>query len=157
MGRIYRPKQVKACVIYRLFTSGTIEEVILQRQIQKGALATLTVDSGSLENMSAFESGIPAKLSKEELTECFNLKENSICDTKVKLGTCWPSYDPSNLLELGCNDLPLLEVATKIPKTLCFVHINNYDEPEFKSKDISNENSMKQEYESDCEEHEFTM
>jgi len=43
MVRIYRTDQTKSCFIYRLFTSGTVEEVVYQRQIQKGNLANLTV------------------------------------------------------------------------------------------------------------------
>ena len=115
MGRIYRQGQTKPCMIYRLVTSGTVEEVILQRQILKRGLSKLTVD---------LSNGHEEKFSKEELADCFDLKEDSICDTKVKLGTNWPSYDPTRLSSLGCNDKPLLKVATEISKSLCFVHIS---------------------------------
>ena len=85
MGRIYRQGQAKECIIYRLFTSGTVDEVILQRQLLKQGLSKLTVDSSE---------GSDAKFSKEELAECFDLKENCICDTKIKLGTNWPTLRP---------------------------------------------------------------
>ena len=75
MGRIYRQGQTKECIIYRFFTSGTVDEVILQRQLLKQGLSKFAVDSSD---------GNDAKFSKEELAECFDLKENIACDTKVK-------------------------------------------------------------------------
>ena len=35
MARIWRDGQQKACTIYRLLTTGTIDEKIFQRQLQK--------------------------------------------------------------------------------------------------------------------------
>ena len=63
--------------------SGTIEEVILQRQIQKGTLANMTVDSAQK---------IGQRLNAEELKECFTLKEICVCDTRNKVGKKWPDY-----------------------------------------------------------------
>ena len=117
MARIYRQGQQKECVIYRLFTSGTVEEgkhqtcsiklemfersvlfssdqrtgtksVIFQRQIQKGNLAILTVDGSIAKSESRTTTGF----TKEELEECFTLKEECPCDTKRKIGDAWPSY-----------------------------------------------------------------
>jgi hypothetical protein len=34
---------------------------------------------------------------KEELVDCFSLKENSASDTKEKVGINWPEYEPSHL------------------------------------------------------------
>lgn len=152
MGRIYRQGQAKECIIYRLFTSGTVDEVILQRQLLKQGLSKLTVDSSE---------GSDAKFSKEELAECFDLKENCICDTKIKLGTNWPTYDPTNLSSLGCNDFPLLQVATKIPESLCFMHINSDGAPMHDNNDDLNDRCLNTcspaGYESEEEENEFTL
>ena len=41
MARIYRQGQTKQCHIYRLLTTGTVEEVIYQRQTQKNNLDTI--------------------------------------------------------------------------------------------------------------------
>jgi DNA repair and recombination protein RAD54 and RAD54-like protein len=112
MGRIYRQGQTKPCIIYRLFTAGTIEEVILQRQILKQGLSKLTVD---------LPDGSEAKFTKEELAECFDLKDSSICDTKDKLGTNWLPYDQCSIKSLVASDVPLHKVATDIPESLCFV------------------------------------
>ena len=62
-----------------MFTSGSVEEVILQRQITKGSLAVLDTTKSS------------EKFTKEELADCFTLKECA-CDTKKKVGKTWPDY-----------------------------------------------------------------
>ena len=61
--------------------------VICQRQIQKGNLATLAVDTGGKNSKKQ----VLDKFTKEELRDCFTLKDID-CDTKVKLGDRWPSY-----------------------------------------------------------------
>jgi SNF2 family DNA or RNA helicase len=112
MARVYRQGQEKTCTIYRLFTSGTVEEVICQRQIQKGNLASQAVDSK--------KGGLG--FSKEELKDCFTLKHVA-CDTKTKLGNSWPNYEgPESIVAQGCNDSPLLLVASSSPE-LVFVHV----------------------------------
>jgi DNA repair and recombination RAD54-like protein len=126
MGRVYRQGQTKPCTIYRLFTTGTVEEVMYQRQSQKGGLATLTVDGAA----HGLATGKASHFSKEELADCFTLKENCACETKQKIGKHWPAYDHSNdpgsyLRDQGCKDEPLFQVATSCSNTLRFVHIVN--------------------------------
>ena len=123
MGRVYRQGQTKACTIYRLFTAGTVEEVIYQRQSQKGGLAALTVDRQSSKN------GSSGRFTAEELADCFTLEENCPCDTKRKVGSLWPSYDGPDCLQLrGCTDAPLLRTAQAMPEKLGHVHIVNDEE-----------------------------
>ena len=113
MGRVYRQGQTKPCTIYRLITSGTIEEVIYQRQNQKERLAAMSVDSQS-----------QGKFTKEELADCFSLKKNCPCDTKLKVGDAWPNYEGrSSLKEWDCEDETLLEVSETAQQYLGFVHI----------------------------------
>jgi SNF2 family DNA or RNA helicase len=113
MGRVYRQGQTKPCTIYRLITSGTIEEVIFQRQSQKERLAAMSVDSQR-----------KGKFTKEELADCFTLKRNCPCDTKRKVGDEWPTYDGrSSLQKWDCEDEPLLEVSETVKQHLGFVHI----------------------------------
>jgi hypothetical protein len=114
MARVYRPGQTKPCFVYRFFTAGTVEEVIYQRQQQKGNLATMTVDGASSQ----------AGFTKEELKDCFTLKEGCDCETKVKVGDRWPDYDGAACLEdQGCVDRPLLTIAQYPSSALRFVHI----------------------------------
>lgn len=115
MGRIYRQGQAKACFIYRLFTTGSVEEVIYQRQSLKGGLSTLTLDSRSKNHTANFTS--------EELKDCFTLSETD-CDTKNKTEG-WAKYDgPESLQSQGCSDRPLLAISAKLgTDVLSHVHI----------------------------------
>jgi len=124
MARIYRQGQTKPCFIYRLFTTGTVEEVIYQRQIQKENLAKIANDGGSKKASSANTS-----FTKEELRDCFTLKEGCKCDTKKKLGNKWSDYNgPDSLRDHGCLDEPLLGVCEDKADTLSFVRLVDDDD-----------------------------
>merc|ERR1712126_94213 len=47
LARVWRDGQKKQCYIYRLFSTGTIEEIILRRQISKDGLGEMVVEDGS--------------------------------------------------------------------------------------------------------------
>ena len=114
MARVYRQGQQKPCIVYRLFTSGSVEEVCLQRQFQKGNLASGAVDAkkGSL------------RFSKEELRDCFTLKVGCPCDTKTKVGDTWSPYNGlQSLVSEGCSDSPLMQLASREGTALAFVHV----------------------------------
>lgn len=121
-ARIYRPGQTKPCYIYRMFTTGTVEEVILQRQIAKGSL---TIFDGTKSN---------EKFTKEEIADCFTLKDEScISDTKRKLGEKWLDYDGLSSLESQGNmDESLIYIAehNSSRNVLSFVHIVEEKEKE---------------------------
>lgn len=118
MARIYRPGQLKPTYIYRLFTAGTMEEVVYQRQQHKGNLADMTVD-GSI----TADSG---KFTNEELRDCFTLKENTRCETKKKMK--WPDYKGCDcLVSRGCKDENTLQVAKS--DKLCYVRLVPVEEP----------------------------
>lgn len=116
MGRVYRQGQTKPTTLYRLFTTGSVEEVIYQRQTQKENLSTMTVDGAQ---------GSTGKFTKEELVDCFTLKLDCECDTKDKVGKQWPEYEGTgSLIEEGCLDQPLLDTASSLASdVLSFVHI----------------------------------
>eukprot|EP00986_Skeletonema_menzelii_P019761 scaffold29106_cov148-Skeletonema_menzelii.AAC.2 len=126
MARIYRQGQTKSCFIYRLFTTGTVEEIIYQRQTQKGNLAKIANDGGSKKG-----SGTNASFTKEELRDCFTLKEGCKCDTKTKLGNKWSDYNGANSLrDDGFTDEALLGVCEDKAGILSFVHVVHEDEDE---------------------------
>ena len=83
MARTHRKGQKKTCFLYRMFTAGTVEEVIYQRQMQKGNLA-----KNALEKVNA-KTG--SELSRNELKDVFTLKETD-CDTNDKLNGTWGEY-----------------------------------------------------------------
>nr|XP_027196648.1 DNA repair and recombination protein RAD54-like [Dermatophagoides pteronyssinus] len=78
MARIWRDGQQKQCFIYRLLTTGTIEEKIFQRQTHKRALRTSVID-----NMEKEE--VERHFSLSELKELFRLELNTKSDTHDKL------------------------------------------------------------------------
>ena len=139
MARVYRQGQTKPCTIYRFFTAGTVEEVIFQRQSQKGGLAALTVDRKSTNNSGCH-------FTKEELADCFTLKEGCKCDTKRKVGALWPDYTGPDSLE-NCTDLPLLQTAQSLPQKLGHIHIvlpeeqNNDDGNMFLGEDAESDDA----------------
>ncbi len=71
MARIWRHGQKKTCYIYRFFSSGTIEEVVFQRQLLKRNLSdSVLAANDSKPNFSA-----------EELSMLFDFKPDCRCLT----------------------------------------------------------------------------
>ncbi|KAG7361602.1 SNF2-related protein [Nitzschia inconspicua] len=152
MARIYRQGQKKPCYVYRMFTSGTVEEVICQRQMKKGALVALTVDSESSSKRKK-----SSRLNEDELRDCFTLKESCSCDTRSKVGN-WPDYDgETSLISQECPDSALIGVASQESvesSSLAFVHVVT----EHSSMESSDVDEHYYEYEdSDDKEMEFDM
>ncbi|XP_032677670.1 DNA repair and recombination protein RAD54B-like isoform X1 [Odontomachus brunneus] len=69
MARIWRDGQKRNVYIYRLLTTGTIEEKIYQRQISKAGLSESVVDLNHLGSL---------KLSAEELKDLFTLTTDTV-------------------------------------------------------------------------------
>ncbi|XP_071458342.1 DNA repair and recombination protein RAD54B isoform X2 [Marmota flaviventris] len=78
MSRIWRDGQKHSVHIYRLLTTGTIEEKIYQRQISKQNLSGAVVDVTKTSEHIQF--------SVEELKNLFTLHESSLCVTHDLLG-----------------------------------------------------------------------
>ncbi|XP_015277433.1 PREDICTED: DNA repair and recombination protein RAD54-like [Gekko japonicus] len=81
MARVWRDGQKKTCYIYRLLSTGTIEEKIFQRQTHKKALSSCVVDE---------EQDVERHFSLGELKELFILNETTRSDThdKIKCRRC---------------------------------------------------------------------
>lgn len=75
MARVWRDGQKKQVFIYRLLSTGTIEEKILQRQAHKKALSSCVVDK---------EEDVERHFSLEDLRKLFQLNEQTISDTHDK-------------------------------------------------------------------------
>ncbi|KAM3620036.1 uncharacterized protein V6R79_017352 [Siganus canaliculatus] len=75
MARVWRDGQKKTCYIYRLLSTGTIEEKILQRQAHKKALSSCVIDE---------EQDVERHFSLGELKELFTLNEETTSDTHDK-------------------------------------------------------------------------
>ncbi|XP_038616441.1 DNA repair and recombination protein RAD54-like [Tachyglossus aculeatus] len=79
MARVWRDGQRKTCYIYRLLSTGTIEEKIFQRQTHKKALSSCVVDE---------EQDVARHFSLGELRELFALNQATPSDTHDKLKCC---------------------------------------------------------------------
>nr|XP_037284031.1 DNA repair and recombination protein RAD54B-like [Rhipicephalus microplus] len=78
MARVWRDGQSRHVSIYRLLTTGTIEEKIFQRQVTKQELSGAVLDSK--------KDGKRAKFSLEDLKDLFTLDEETTSSTHRLLG-----------------------------------------------------------------------
>ncbi|RKP24026.1 P-loop containing nucleoside triphosphate hydrolase protein [Syncephalis pseudoplumigaleata] len=72
LARVWRDGQKKTCFIYRLISTGTIEEKIFQRQSHKQSLSSCVVDEAE---------DVERHFSLENLRRLFQLNEASPCET----------------------------------------------------------------------------
>ena len=75
MARVWRDGQKKPCFIYRLLSTGTIEEKIFQRQAHKKALSSCVVDN---------EDDVERHFSLADLRDLFKLEKQTNSDTHDK-------------------------------------------------------------------------
>jgi hypothetical protein len=130
-----------------MFTSGTIEEVMYQRQQTKNTLSEGVLDKSGQGGFS-----------REEISDCLTLKLGCDCDAAQKAvprsGKPWPAYTgPSSLPDLGCADKPLLDVAERLGSVLGFVRlVPDVEEEQEATWDGSEQVALLGCYESDEEE-----
>jgi DNA repair and recombination protein RAD54B len=100
MARVWRDGQRAACVVYRLVTTGTLEEKVYQRQRAKGDIAAVTIcgddsvdSAGNTAGSSEFSSAVKNKkknkggqFSRDELRQLFSVRTETRCDTADVLG-----------------------------------------------------------------------
>ncbi|KAN0048012.1 hypothetical protein ACTA71_002403 [Dictyostelium dimigraforme] len=88
MERVWREGQTKPVFIYRLFSTGTIEEKIYQRQLMKESISNSIVDKKFNDNGGNF--------SLEDLKDIFSYNENSNSDTHDLLQCRCGNYSTNN-------------------------------------------------------------
>ncbi|KAK3733948.1 hypothetical protein QZH41_010769 [Actinostola sp. cb2023] len=99
MARVWRDGQKKKVYIYRLLSTGTIEEKIFQRQAHKKALSSCVVDE---------QEDVEKHFSLEQLRDLFRLNEETLSDThdKFKCRRCVNNiqvHPPSDTSTCGSN------------------------------------------------------
>lgn len=77
-ARVWRDGQKKRVYVYRMLTTGTIEEKVFQRQVSKEGLQSVVSGRGS---NAANGQAVANFLSAEELRELFSLREDTPSDT----------------------------------------------------------------------------
>lgn len=80
MARIWRDGQKRHCQVYRLLTTGSIEEKIYQRQLKKSGLA------GGLEAAGFSGGSTAANFTLQDLKDLFTFREDTECETHDLLG-----------------------------------------------------------------------
>jgi DNA repair and recombination protein RAD54B len=90
LARVWRDGQRLPCVVYRLLTTGTLEEKVYQRQRAKGDIAAVTIGGGGGGGGGALGGAAAAatrgQFSREELRQLFTLRTDTACDTADVLG-----------------------------------------------------------------------
>jgi len=76
MARVWRDGQKKPCYIYRLFTTGTIDEKVYQRQICKDGLSNMMVTETGEDEAQMTES-----LASDLVKDLFTFSERTACAT----------------------------------------------------------------------------
>ena len=87
MARVWRDGQTKPVKVYRLVTTGTIEEKIFQRQVTKQGLGGGVVDQGNGTGASSHKAA-KFHFTREELKDLFSFIEDTDCDTHDLLDCC---------------------------------------------------------------------
>ncbi|KAK6895529.1 DNA repair and recombination protein RDH54 [Candida tropicalis] len=90
MSRIHRDGQTKPCFIYRIFTTGCIDEKIFQRQLVKNRLSSKFLDNDSSSKSDIFD--------ESDLKNIFEVDTNTISNTHDLL-ECSCDGDGSTLNE----------------------------------------------------------
>lgn len=72
LARVWRDGQKKTCFVYRMISTGSIEEKILQRQSHKQSLSSCVVDEAE---------DATRHFTANDLKELFNFKKDTDCET----------------------------------------------------------------------------
>ena len=117
MARIWRDGQQKTCHIYRLLTTGLIDEKMFQRQLYKDNVVGFVGHTKAPASKSK-----PGSFSRDELKKLFQVNEGTACDTRDMLAasdeqaaTAWVDQAPTT------TDGPLLAAINA--GIVSFVHI----------------------------------
>eukprot|EP00698_Gefionella_okellyi_P026043 TRINITY_DN9807_c0_g1_i1.p1 TRINITY_DN9807_c0_g1~~TRINITY_DN9807_c0_g1_i1.p1 ORF type:complete len:866 (-),score=178.01 TRINITY_DN9807_c0_g1_i1:61-2421(-) len=115
MARVWRDGQKKNVFIYRMLSTGSIEEKIYQRQISKTGLASsvLSVD----EEAPQTDSG--SSFSTEDLRDIFTLNETTVCSTHDLINCRCKMQGLASSATMACQGD---EAASKVAQLLSTYH-----------------------------------
>lgn len=129
MARIWRDGQKKDCSIYRLLTTGTMEEKVYQRQMLKGDLAQVSVyGDGATDTQGRF--------SKNQLKELFEIELGTSCMTSDILEKMGTSYEDV----ADDDDAALQAVRDSCPITFVYKETMKKSSPAYHHRDDENNN-----------------
>ena len=113
MARVWRSGQQKVCHLYRVLSTGTIEEKVYQRQITKMALSKSVVE-GDTDSVPQFTTS--------ELRDIFKYKPETLCDTHDLLN-CRCALALQNQIKIPRHQ----RMAVQVDDLLYWEHIPNVD------------------------------
>lgn len=122
MARIWRDGQKKDCSIYRLLTTGTMEEKVYQRQMLKGDLAQVSVYGDATDTQ---------RFSKNQLKELFEIELGTSCMTSDILEKMGTSYEDA----ADDDDAALQAVRDSCPITFVYKESMKKSSPAFHQQD----------------------
>lgn len=94
MSRIHRDGQKNSCFIYRLVTTGCIDEKILQRQLMKHSLSKKFLGDSAMGETKASSNDL---FSKADLKDLFSVSTNTNCNTHDLICSCDGSGENNNI------------------------------------------------------------
>ena len=104
MSRIHRDGQKRSCYIYRLVTTGCIDEKILQRQLMKSSLSSKFLDDGNSGDSKKKSSGTASNnddlFDKEDLKDLFTVQTNTLSNTHDLICPCSGEGSETELRQL---------------------------------------------------------
>ncbi|CAI4055412.1 DNA-dependent ATPase RDH54 SKDI_02G1790 [Saccharomyces kudriavzevii IFO 1802] len=109
MSRIHRDGQKNPCFIYRLVTTGCIDEKILQRQLMKNSLSQKFLGDSETKNKGSSNDDL---FNKEDLKDLFSVHTNTKSNTHDLICSCDGLGD-----EIECFEKQLDVVEPKKPKS----------------------------------------
>ena len=126
MARVWREGQRHECYVYRLITTGTLEEKIYQRQRAKGDVANTTMclsenfgkhNDASSKGKKRSKKG---QFSREELRQLFTFRTDTKCDTADVLATAGEIFEDCS----GAGDVDNPLKSSIAGGSVSFVHLD---------------------------------
>ena len=118
-ARVWRDGQKLPVFIYRLLSTGTIEEKIYQRQLVKGELSVAVAAEG---NKGGAKQSSSSKFSREELRDLFSYAQSTECDTRDALRKANPGDEEWEDEAPRIRDDPTHPLHSALSAGVSFVH-----------------------------------
>ena len=118
-ARVWRDGQKLPVFIYRLLSTGTIEERIYQRQLVKGELSVAVAAEG---NKGGAKQSSSSKFSREELRDLFSYAQSTECDTRDALRKANPGDEEWEDEAPRIRDDPTHPLHSALSAGVSFVH-----------------------------------
>lgn len=118
MSRIHRDGQSKHCYIYRLVTTGCIDEKILQRQLMKHSLSQKFLDDSGIANGHADDD----LFTREDLRDLFTISRKTLSNTHDLICSCKGLGKEITINNSGTKDCQAIKETSRKSGTMQLDH-----------------------------------